>query len=260
MEEVNKSNIPQETPPGEPTSPDTQISEPVSSTQDQIKELVEKYFPGSDMSSQESIDASVLNLLQNLDRVQTKLMVAVENDPAFGAALSETMQGGKFRVAAARAYGPDAFQAVEGDPDYDEMTQGYQEGYTKLQEKQKYAKTIAKNQEMSMKEIEAWMNEKGYGEEEIKARLAKFDEIRRDFLDDKLTKNHLNLIDKAMDYDKDVANAEEAGAVRERNSKIVEKRERSKTASDGLPQLTSAGQKPKPARPVSLLQQLSEEE
>lgn len=258
--EKNLTEVPETTPEMADAPPSDAPAAPVESgTVAEIKALVEKYTPGVDLSNQEAVDAAVLTLLKALDRVQTKLTVAVENDPELGAALSEIMSGGKGRVALARAYGPDAFKAVEGDPDYDEMTKAYQEAEARIKQKEEYGRTLRKNQEMSIQEIKAWMEEKNYGDEEVKVRLEKMEELRQDFLNDKITKKHMMLIDKALDYDKDVANAEEVGKVAARNEKIVEKREKA-SANKTIPQLTATGTKPKSARPTSLLQQLLEEE
>lgn len=258
-EEMNLPVTPETAPDMAVTpSPDNEtVAE--SGTVAEIKALVEKYTPGIDLSNQEAIDTGVLSLLKALDRVQTKLTVAVENDPELGAALSEIMNGGKGRVALARSYGPDAFKAVEGDPDYDEMTKAYQEAETRIKQREEYGNTLRKNQEMSVQEIKAWMEEKNYGDEEVQVRLEKMEELRQDFLNDKITKKHMMLIDKALDYDKDVANAEEAGKVAARNEKIVEKREKA-VSNKTIPQLTGTGAKSKPARPASFLQQLLEEE
>lgn len=259
-EEKNLTEVPETTPEMPDAPPSDAPAAPVESgTVAEIKSLVEKYTPGVDLSNQEAVDAAVLTLLKALDRVQTKLTVAVENDPELGAALSEIMSGGKGRVALARSYGPDAFKAVEGDPDYDEMTKAYQEAEARIKQKEEYGKTIRRNQEMSLQEIKAWMEEKNYGDEEVNVRLEKMEELRQDFLNDKITKKHMMLIDKALDYDKDVANAEEVGKVSARNEKIVEKREKA-SANKTIPQLTATGTKPKSARPTSLLQQLLEEE
>lgn len=259
-EEKNLTEVPETTPEMPDAPPSDAPAAPVESgTVAEIKALVEKYTPGVDLSNQEAVDAAVLTLLKALDRVQTKLTVAVENDPELGAALSEIMSGGKGRVALARSYGPDAFKAVEGDPDYDEMTKAYQEAEARIKQKEEYGKTIRRNQEMSLQEIKAWMEEKNYGDEEVNVRLEKMEELRQDFLNDKITKKHMMLIDKALDYDKDVANAEEVGKVSARNEKIVEKREKA-SANKTIPQLTATGTKPKSARPTSLLQQLLEEE
>lgn len=225
-------------------APDAVDTQPDNGTAAQIKEIVLKYTPGASMDDQASMDMAVLGLLQKLDNVHEKLLVSVENDPDFGAALSEIFKGGNARTALARAYGPEAFTAVEGDPDFDEMTQSLEQGRKRVGEKRKYAETLKKNQEMSIKEIEAYFQEKSYSEEEAVARIDKYMEIRQDFLDDKLTRKHLELLDKAMDYDKSVQQAEEAGRVAGRNEKIVEKREKLKTASDGLPELVGQGRMP----------------
>lgn len=239
----------QATPPAEvPQVQSAEPEAPVDNTASQIKELVLKYNPELNLEDQASMEASVLSLLQKLDTVHEKLLVAVENDPDFGAALSEIFKGGNARTALARAYGPEAFTAVEGDPDFDEMTSAFSEGQKRVGEKRKRAETIRKNQEMSVKEITDWMESKGYDDASIEARLKKMEEIRQDFLDDRITKNHLELIDKAMDFDTAVQQAEEAGKVAGRNEKIVEKREKMSKASDGLPELTAQGsmpQKPK---------------
>ena len=153
-EEKNLTEVPETTPEMADAPPSDAPAAPVESgTVAEIKALVEKYTPGVDLSNQEAVDAAVLTLLKALDRVQTKLTVAVENDPELGAALSEIMSGGKGRVALARSYGPDAFNAVEGDPDYDEMTKAYQEAEARIKQKEEYGTTLRKNQEMSIQEI-----------------------------------------------------------------------------------------------------------
>ena len=230
--------------PAGPVAEEQPTTEPVDDTAAQIKEIVLRYTPDVDMADQASMNAEVLALLGKLVNVHDKLLVAVENDPDFGAMLSEIFKGGTARTAIARAYGPEAFTAVDGDPDFDEMTKSMEEGRKRLDGKRKYAETVKKNQQMSIQEIETYFQEKSYSEEEAIARIDKYMEIRQDFLDDKLTRKHLELLDKAMDFDTAVQQAEEAGKVAGRNEKIVEKREKMKTASDGLPELVGQGRKP----------------
>jgi hypothetical protein len=234
-----------ETPPVETTQlpPETSQEMPPAETsdptQEQINAIIQEFIPDGEPNKENE-----LKLLQMLKNVHDKLLVAVDNDPDFGAALDEMFKGGNPKVALARAYGPDAFDAVEGEPDFEEMGKAFQEGQGRIAKKKETASTIAKNQEMSIQEIQSYMEEKGYGEDEIQARLKKMDEIRQDFLNDKITKNHLQLIDKAMDFDQAAINAEESGKVAGRNEKIVEKRETVKNASDGIPNLTSQNKKP----------------
>lgn len=209
--------------------------------QEQINGIVQKIIPGSDPTQE-----NVLKALQMLDNLHEKFMVAVENDPEFGAALSDILKGESARIALARAYGPDAFTAVEGDPDYDKMGEAYNAARENIAKKKETASMIAKNQEMSIQEITTWMEEKGYDDAGIQARLKKMEEIRQDFLNDKITRQHLELIDKAMDFDQAVVNAEEAGKVAGRNEKIVEGREKMKNTGDGLPSLTSRNPKKQP--------------
>jgi hypothetical protein len=239
--------------PGE-SAPATPVETPetaVDPIQEQINAIISEFIPDGEPNKENE-----LKLLQMLKNVHDKLLVAVENDPAFGSALDEMFKGGNPKVALARAYGPDAFQAVEGEPDEEEMGKAFGEAQGRIANKKETATTIAKNQEMSIAEIQSYMEEKGYGEDEVQARLKKMDEIRQDFLNDKITKNHLQLIDKAMDYDQDVANAEEAGKVAGLNQNIVEKREKVKTMGDGLPNL--AAQNKKPAQPKSYGQKFFE--
>lgn len=216
-------------------------TESTGGVQDQINAIVQKIIPGSDPTPENQLKA-----LQMLDNLHEKFMVAVENDPDFGAALSDILKGETARIALARAYGPDAFTAVEGDPDYEAMGNAYNSAKERIAKKKEMAGTIAKNQEMSVNEITTWMEEKGYDDAGIQARLKKMDEIRQDFLNDKITKQHLELIDKAMDFDQAVANAEQAGKVAGRNEKIVEGREKMKVLGDGLPALTSRNPKKQP--------------
>ena len=233
-----------ESPIAEAPAPETAPEATGMDTQNEVKALIQKYIPGSEGGPEDN-----LKLLKMLDNLHDKILVSVENDPDFGAALSDILNGETARVALARNYGPDAFQAVEGDPDYDLMTENFNKAKERIGKKRQMAEQIAKNQEMSVKEIQAWMEEKGYDDVAIQARLNKLEEIRQDFLNDKINRNHLQLIDKAMDFDTAVAQAEQAGKVAGRNEQIVEKREKRATAGDGLPSLTA--QNAKPEKPKS---------
>jgi hypothetical protein len=247
------------TPPAEMPAapmPEESAAAPESNTKAAIQAIIDKYFPGSNMPQ----DEAVLDLLTKLDNIQEKFIVAIENDPDFGAALDEIFKGGEARVAIARAYGPDAFTAVEGDPDFDQMSEAFNQGRDKISKKREASETLRKNQEMSMKEIEAFIADKGYGEEEVIARLKLMTEIKDDFLNDKLTRKHLDLLDKAMDYDTAVQQAEEAGKVAGRNEKIVGQKEREKLSTDGLPKLTSKAPPATPERKKGLLESLATEE
>lgn len=222
------------------------VTEPVepqadNNVQSQIDAIVSKFVP-----AEGDKQAALLKTLQMLDNLHEKFLVAVEIDPDFGEALSYILGGESARVALARAYGPDAFEAVEGDPDYDKMSEAFNAGREKVTKKRKLADDLKKNQEMSIQEITSYMKEKGYAEEEITARLQKMEEIRQDFLNDKIMKKHLEIIDKALDFDTAVAQAEEAGKVTGRNEKIVNTRESAKTMGDNLPSLTARNPKKQP--------------
>ncbi|HPS25401.1 MAG TPA: hypothetical protein PLB28_07470 [Bacteroidales bacterium] len=221
---------------------------------EQINTIISEFMSGGEPTPENEL--KVMQMFKNL---HDKLLVGVENDPAFGEALNDIFQGETARVALARAYGPDAFTAEEGDPDYEKMGKAFTDAQGRIAKKKETASMIAKNQEMSVKEITSWMEEKGYDDAGIQARLKKMEEIRQDFLNDKITKQHLELIDKAMDFDQAVSNAEEAGKVAGRNENIVTSRKKEKLATDGLPSLTSSGAKAKPSKPKSLLQSLHDE-
>lgn len=88
-----------------------------------------------------------------------------------------------------------------------------------------------------------------YGEETVDAALAVIDQMCKDAIMGKVTKDAIEMAIKIVNHDADMANARVEGEVAGRNAKI-EERMRHRESGDGMPQMGGANTKPsKPSRP-----------
>ncbi len=247
---------PVETPSEVPVEPEQQ-PEPESASNNTTDAIINEFMPGADLSTPEARESAIGELLTRLSNIHNSLVDVVEDEPEFGMVLNDILKGGKVAAAFARHYGPEAFsEPVEGDPDYEEFGKYKQERTEKRRMKQERMKALKSNEEVSLKEIDTYMEEKGLTPEQAQGFFEKADNFFNDIFDGKITKDHLAMLERAFGYEDAVAEAEEMGKVAGRNEKIVEQKVK-KPVTSGMPDINEGGIPPKPkARNRGLLDEL----
>jgi len=256
-----KATAPPTEPPQEPTTTETPPTDEQppqeENTGNEVDAILAEFMPDADISSPEAREAAIGQLLGRLVNIQNSLRDVVEDEPEFGMVLNDILKGGKVATAFAKHYGPDAFsEPEEGDPDYEEYGKVKENRTKTRQEKEQRRKALKQNEEVSMQEIDSYMEEKGLSPEQAQDFFAKADEFFKDIFDGKITKNHLAMLEKAFGYENAVTEAKETGKVEGRNEKIVEEKVK-KPVTSGLPEINEGGT-PQPAakRKTGLLDEL----
>jgi len=239
-EEMVSDTAPTEQPPTE-TPAETPPSETTEETPNEVDAIIVEFMPDADLTTPEAREAAIGQLLSRLTNIHNSLRDVVEDEPEFGMVLDDILKGSPVAAAFARHYGPETFsEPGEGDPDYEEYGKYKQERTKKRQEKEKRRKSLKQNEEVSMQEIDSYMQEKGLTPEQAQDFFAQADEFFTDIFDGKITKNHLAMLEKAFGYDTAVKEAEETGKVAGRNEKIIEEKVK-KPATSGLPEINEGG-------------------
>lgn len=242
--------------------PDTEIPpveaeiEPSGASQE-IDAILREFNPDVDISTPEGREEAIAQLLSRLSNIQNSLIDVIDDDPDFGLVLHDVMKGDKVSTAFARYYGAEAFsEPQEGEPDYEEFGKYKTERANKRKEKEERLKVLRNNEEVSIKEIDSYMEEKGLTPEQAQDFFEKADNFFKDIYDGKITKDHLAMLERAFGYETAVAEAEEAGKIAGRNEQIVEQKV-NKPKTSGMPEINETGLPPQPAqRKTGLLDSL----
>ena len=148
-----------------------------------------------------------------------------------------------FRAAVAKRFSPEDLVAKEGDEDYDYYQKSYEERVATGKEIQRIAQERLKNEDEAYDNIDAFCEQKGYGDEEKKEFIGFINEFYNSLSMRKITPEVLQTLDNARHYEDDMANAEESGFVAGKNENIAAKRanEKEKAVADGVPVPHGAG-------------------
>lgn len=238
-----------EAPPEQPLKEAPTETPPTETTEEKPNEvdaIIVEFMPEADLTTPEAREAAIGQLLSRLVNIHNSLRDVVEDEPEFGMVLDDILKGSPVAAAFARHYDPESFsEPGEGDPDFEEYGKYKQERTKKRQEKEKRRNSLKKNEEVSMQEIDSYMEEKGLTPEQAQDFFSQADEFFTDIFDGKITKKHLAMLEKAFGYDTAVKEAEETGKIAGRNEKIVEEKVK-KPKTSGLPEINEGGT-PQPA-------------
>jgi hypothetical protein len=267
-EKVNQSELPpvptEETPPAQAETPPeplpgTETEAPAkteSSAAEEVNTLIVEFIPDADLSTPGSRETAIKDLLTRFININNSLMDVVEDEPEFGMVLDDVLKGSKVASALARHYGPEAFsEPAEGEPDYEEFGKYKKERIEKRKKNQERRKMLQSNEEISLKEIDSYMEEEGLSPEQAQDFFSKADEFFKDVFDGKITKDHLAMLKKAFGYEDAVKEAEESGRIDGRNEQIVEQKVK-KPVTSGMPEINEGGIPPPKSGRKGLLDEL----
>lgn len=247
--------------PATETAPEGVGDETAPATEDYRSKTVAlllERMPDIDVSSPEKEDQAIYETLVKIFKIQDKLSDLAFDEPEFAAALRDALKGSNMRTALLRYYGPEAFaEPVEGDPDYEEYQKYGSERSEKRKKFEERQKMLKKNEEVSLNEIKAFLEDRGWDDDRANEFVEKADKFFADVFDGKIMKDHLEMLERAFGYEAAVEEARQEGEVKGRNEKIIEKKISKAKMSDGLPETPSGGDvAPKKKRRGGLLEEL----
>lgn len=217
----------------------------VSSSRQELAAVLKEIVPEEQRT--EDVEQMALDYIKEQRAVNDRIAEALSDDPRLGQVFVELMNGEKGGKALVRHFGKSFLEMDEDSPEYEEMMAAdreYQEGRNKmLADQQAYDEKAG-----------AWFAAFGDYCERMKLNKDVYlVKIEDEFISPVMEWEHSDKIFdrlvKAVDYDKDVEDAFEAGEIKGRNTNIHEMRAK---PSDGMPSgLSSQGviaEKPKVRR------------
>lgn len=189
--------------------------------------------------------------MKGYDEANKKLRAMMSTEPELGKILADMAQGATFVEVLPRYVDVENLKLEPGDPDYTKWEANNKTRMESYQANMDRKTQIENNQRKSMETIASWFEEKKF-EDNQKEEYAQFvsDLLERAYQGE-LTTEFLNKMFYAMNYEKDMEQAEKLGEVRGRNEKIVAEdlEEKGKMAGDGLPVVSGGAAKEKEVTP-----------
>jgi hypothetical protein len=189
--------------------------------------------------------------MKGYQEANEKLRAMMTSEPELGKILADMAQGAKFVEILPRYVDVQNLKLEPGDPDYstwEANNKARMESYHQNLDRQTQ---LQNNQRKSMETIASWFEEKGFGDEDQKGFTSFVSELLDRAYSGEITPEFLNKMYYAMNYEEDVKKAEEVGAVKGRNEKIVveDLEESAMKAGDGMPVITGGVSAEKEERP-----------
>ena len=178
------------------------------------------------------------NELNGYREREGKLTEMFDKDPRSAQFIADMARGEDPWIAVIKRIGSDGIIELINDPEkqaaYEEANKEYAERVLKEKELEaEYNKNMAESQKVR-EELDAI-----HGAEAVDAALAVIDQMTKDAIMGKVTKDAIEMAMKIVNRDADLANARSEGEVAGRNAKIEEKMRRVE-GGDGMPQIGGA--------------------
>lgn len=254
---------PQKPPVGEPIPPQSQEAQ-APGWQTRVKDYYKdrEFADDSELSTaaEEMID-ELMDYQRAGKEANAKLIEVFQSEPEVAAFMADVMKGASIPVALARNFDLDSITPTEGEPDYGEWEAAASERRKSAEGKAKYQEELTANKVESSKAFAAFEQEKGMTESEADAFIDTVERFLGDLYKGRVTKEFLEAMYKATDYDSALTKARDEAALNAKNEKVnLEKKKYSKPKGDGLPEVQNTGgmaETPKQPKP-RFLQALDE--
>ena len=194
---------------------------------------------GYNADDEESMFDDMLQYRQTNDRSREQMAEALSSDPRLAQVMGDIV--GKKRGAGAsfaRYFGKDLLSAEEGTPEWDELQQAEKERQDEIIASTKRAEEYNRNIEASQPILEKFAKDKKIDIDDFLEKA--YDQIIAPIFQGKYSEEVLNMLNNALNYEKDVQDSFDAGQIAGKNQKIDKMMRSNK--GDGMPRLgASAG-------------------
>lgn len=213
---------------------DTQVEEQVAepTRRDKASAYLKEKYPDKEFAEDDDLMEALLEAASEGDtyrmkaqEVNQKLVDLFEAEPVIYNIIQDALNGAPGHVAIARHIDPEDLEAAKGDPDYAAWEENLGSRASKLEQKRNMEKEVEANIAQSMEQAQAFAEEKGLDEEQTMDFLGKVDDALADVYKGKVTKDFLNNMWKALNYEQGIEEAKTLGEAKGRNEKIVAQKE-----------------------------------
>ena len=217
----------------------TEGNEPQKTKREMLNDVLRDEIEGYDPEDEEGSSEMLMGYINRGKDSRKHMMDALNSDHRLAQVLADV--AGKKRGAAAafaRYFGRDFLNAEEGTSEYDEIVKAEEERKKEMESMSASAKEYKSNIEASVPVIEEWAKGKGIDKDEFLDKV--WERIVAPITNGTYSNELLDLLDKAISYDKDTKDAMDAGRVAGRNENI--RSLRNEQLGDGMPSgITSQG-------------------
>lgn len=221
------------------------VNEEVKTKRQMLDERLKNRYPDKDFSDEESFYGQISDDYDDYDKRiegyeerERKITDMFAKDPRSAAFLSDWHNGEDPEIAMIRRHGEENFRAALDDPEkLDAIAEANKEYVERVAKEKELEEKYKANIQESLQLLEKMKEEKGLDDEQMDAAVDFLIAIGNDAILGKFSAENLELALKALNYDKDVAEAAEEAEVRGKNAKIEEKL-RKRESGDGIPALS----------------------
>jgi len=221
-----------------------------------------KYFPDRKFESDEDYDTAIDEYVSDHevyrergDKANKDLNDVLDANPKLTAALKDVIQNAvPFNVAMAKHYGPEDFTLEEGDDHYSDFDANRKAREGDLAKQRESKEAFQKNVEASRQAAQEFAEEEGLDKEQAAEIMNKFDAIMAEMFTGKVTKETLQAVKRAVQFDEAVKDAAEVGEKKAKNEKIVATMTKdAKPTGDGIPAPKKTGEPKEIVKKPSLI-------
>ncbi len=201
---------------------------------DSLRAMISEKF-GKQFDTDEEMYAWIQSQLSDMSATDGIVGDILEEYPELYAVIQDLEEGKPLEVALAANIDIDSLKPLEGEEmyaDYEAARNARKERKAKSEE---HRAAFEKNWEDSNKVIHDFFEEVAFDDEQTTNFLTKMDEMLANYVNGIVTREFLDVFYRAMNYEKAMESAREAGAIDAKNARIDAERERAEAETDGLP-------------------------
>lgn len=218
----------------------------VKSKQDLLKERLHSKYPDKDFSNDEDFYGQISDDFDDNDKRleeykgrEKAFSDMFTSDPRSAAFITDWRNGVDPVISMVKRFGPELMASLDDPKMQEQLAEANKEYTEKLIASKDFDKRAEKNLNETLETLDKLVDDGLLDDDKIDDILDFFYRIVHDGVENKITRETILALAKALNYDTAVQDADRAGEVRGRNAKITEQL-RKPTKGDQLPVLDGA--------------------
>ena len=221
-----------------------EVAEQPLSSREKVLAMLQARHPDTDYSDEEAIwrdiEADELDMQSRLDKhaeIDRALTERFDADPTFGAFFLDALRGKSPVVAMIEIYGEDIRTYLDDPAMMEELAAKHTEYLARVKQENDLETKYNENLEVSLRVADEVQQLGGYTDEQMNAAFTAILDDTTRAVQGEITADMLEMKLKGMNYDVDVAEAEQIGEVRGKNTNIVAKKKALQGSADVPPMI-----------------------
>lgn len=219
------------------------VNKGVSGNREKVMERMRKKYPDKTFDDDESFYGQISDDYDDYDKQiggykerEKSLTDMFSSDPRSAAYLTNWRKGGDPVVELIRQFGTDIKDALDDPERQEEIAKANKEYVAKVAKEKELDEEYQTNLATSLETLDEFQKDNGLTDDEVDDIMEYLVGIMKDGIMGKFSRDSMEMAQKAINHDADVAMADEEGEVRGKNARIDE-RLRKRGKSDGTAQL-----------------------